>query len=137
MCWSSSRKCRIFSAQLKCTANGISVQNVNVLPNIYGLIFEISANIWHEICWNIFHNKHFFSNFSKFLHLTFFPLIALVYSFKKSLWSFIISWILKMYLRFFSVLTPLSAVFQLYRLRVECTLFVIYKAGREPTPYWG
>ena len=62
-------------------------------------------------------------------------------------------------------LTPLSAIFQLYhgdqflwwkepeyserttyhgqatgkldhlRLRVECTLFVIYKAGREPTPY--
>ena len=23
-----------------------------------------------------------------------------------------------------------------FRLRVECTLFVIYKAGREPTPYW-
>ena len=23
------------------------------------------------------------------------------------------------------------------RLRVECTLFVIYKAGREPMPYWG
>jgi len=22
------------------------------------------------------------------------------------------------------------------RLRVECTLFVIYKAGREHTPYW-
>jgi hypothetical protein len=22
------------------------------------------------------------------------------------------------------------------RLRVECTLFVIYKTGREPTPYW-
>jgi hypothetical protein len=22
------------------------------------------------------------------------------------------------------------------RLRIECTLFVIYKAGREPTPYW-
>jgi hypothetical protein len=22
------------------------------------------------------------------------------------------------------------------RLRVECILFVIYKAGREPTPYW-
>ena len=22
------------------------------------------------------------------------------------------------------------------RLRVECTLFVIYKGGREPTPYW-
>jgi hypothetical protein len=21
-------------------------------------------------------------------------------------------------------------------LRVECTLFVIYKAGREPTSYW-
>jgi hypothetical protein len=21
-------------------------------------------------------------------------------------------------------------------LRVECTLFVIYKAGREPTPSW-
>ena len=63
-------------------------------------------------------------------------------------------------------LTPLSAIFQLYhgdqfqqwrkpeylerttehgqatgklnhlRLRVECTLFVIYKAGHEPTPYW-
>ena len=28
-----------FSAQLKCTANGISVHNVNVLPNIYGHIF--------------------------------------------------------------------------------------------------
>jgi hypothetical protein len=27
---------------------------------------------------------------------------------------------------------------QLYHLwlRVECTLFVIYKAGHEPTPYW-
>jgi hypothetical protein len=23
-----------------------------------------------------------------------------------------------------------------WRLRVECTLFVIYKAGQEPTPYW-
>ena len=22
------------------------------------------------------------------------------------------------------------------RLRVECTLLVIYKVGREPTPYW-
>ena len=22
------------------------------------------------------------------------------------------------------------------RLRVECTLSVIYKAGREPMPYW-
>jgi hypothetical protein len=22
------------------------------------------------------------------------------------------------------------------QLGVECTLFVIYKAGREPTPYW-
>jgi hypothetical protein len=30
-----------FYVQLKCTANGISVQNVNVLPNIYGHIFEI------------------------------------------------------------------------------------------------
>jgi hypothetical protein len=66
----------------------------------------------------------------------------------------------------FWFLTPLSAIFQLYhgdqfqwwkkpeylerttdhgqatgklfhlRLRVEGTLFVIYKAGREPTPYW-
>jgi hypothetical protein len=35
-----------FYAQLKCTANGISVQNVNVLPNIYGLIFEISPYIY-------------------------------------------------------------------------------------------
>ena len=63
-------------------------------------------------------------------------------------------------------LTPLSAIFQLYhgdqfywlkkteyperitdygqatgklyhlRLRVECTFFVIYGAGRQPTPYW-
>ena len=23
-----------------------------------------------------------------------------------------------------------------WRLRVECTFFVIYKDGREPTPYW-
>ena len=65
---------------------------------------------------------------------------------------------------FLCAITPLSAIFQLYRgdqlswrkkpeypertteysqgtskfhhlwLRVECTLFVIYKAGREPTP---
>jgi hypothetical protein len=34
-----------FFAQLKCAANGISVQNVNVLPNIYGHIFEISPYI--------------------------------------------------------------------------------------------
>ena len=59
-------------------------------------------------------------------------------------------------------LTPLSAIFQLnhrdqkkpeyperttdheqatgklyhLRLRIECTFFVIYKVGREPTPYW-
>ena len=64
----------------------------------------------------------------------------------------------------FWCLTPLSAIFQLYhgdqfkwwkkpeyperttdhghtgklyhlRLRIECTLFVIYKSEREPTPY--
>jgi hypothetical protein len=34
-----------FYAQLKCTANGISVQNVNVLPNIYGHILENSPYI--------------------------------------------------------------------------------------------
>jgi hypothetical protein len=33
MCLSSSRKCKIFPVQLKCTTNGISVQNVNVLLN--------------------------------------------------------------------------------------------------------
>ena len=33
---------------------------------------------------------------------------------------------------------PWTATGQLYyvRLRVECTLFVIHKAGREHTPYW-
>ena len=34
-----------FFAQLKCATNGISVQNVNVLTNIYGHIFEISPYI--------------------------------------------------------------------------------------------
>jgi hypothetical protein len=31
-----------------------------------------------------------------------------------------------------------QAIGKLYhlRLRVECSLFVIYKAGPEPTPYW-
>ena len=29
-----------------------------------------------------------------------------------------------------------QATGKLYHLRVECTLFVIYKPGREPTPYW-
>ena len=29
----------LLSAQLKCAANGISVQNVNAFPNIYGHIF--------------------------------------------------------------------------------------------------
>ena len=33
---------------------------------------------------------------------------------------------------------PGQATGKLYhlRIRVECTLFVIYKARREPTPYW-
>jgi hypothetical protein len=33
---------------------------------------------------------------------------------------------------------PGHATGKLYhlRLRVECTFFVIYKAGCEPTPYW-
>jgi hypothetical protein len=33
---------------------------------------------------------------------------------------------------------PWQATGKLYhlRLRVECTLIVIYKAGSEPTPYW-
>jgi hypothetical protein len=33
---------------------------------------------------------------------------------------------------------PEQATGKLYhlRLRVECTFFVIYKAGSEPTPYW-
>ena len=33
---------------------------------------------------------------------------------------------------------PWATTGKLYNLwlRVECTLFVIYKAGREPTPYW-
>ena len=33
---------------------------------------------------------------------------------------------------------PWQATGKLYhlRLRVECTLFVIYKAGREPMLYW-
>jgi hypothetical protein len=31
-----------------------------------------------------------------------------------------------------------QAIDKLYHLRLQavCTLFVIYKAGREPTPYW-
>jgi hypothetical protein len=31
-----------------------------------------------------------------------------------------------------------QATGKLYHLRqrIECTLFVIYKAGHEPTPYW-
>ena len=67
---------------------------------------------------------------------------------------------------FLCVLTPLSTIYQLYhgdqfywwrkpeypqritehgqatgklyplRLRIECTLFVIYKGGRKPMPYW-
>jgi hypothetical protein len=33
---------------------------------------------------------------------------------------------------------PWASICKLYqlRLRVECNLFVIYKGGREPTPYW-
>jgi hypothetical protein len=42
--------------------------------------------------------------------------------------------VISFWFEIFGVLTPLSAVFQ---LRVECALFVIYKAGREPTTYWG
>ena len=42
----SSRKCRIFfSAQLKCVANGISVQNVNVLPIIWSHVLNFSLHI--------------------------------------------------------------------------------------------
>ena len=45
MCLSSSRKCRIFSAQLKCTANGISVQNMNVLPNLWSHFGNFSLHM--------------------------------------------------------------------------------------------
>jgi uncharacterized DUF497 family protein len=33
---------------------------------------------------------------------------------------------------------PWAATGKLYqlRLRIACILFVIYKTGREPTPYW-
>jgi hypothetical protein len=42
------------------------------------------------------------------------------------------------YLGFVVVNISLTLTGKLYhlRLRVECTLFVIYKAGCEPTPYW-
>ena len=52
-------------------ANGMSVQYVNVLPILWSHFWNFSLHI----VWN------FFSNFCKILHLTFFFLIALVYSF--------------------------------------------------------
>ena len=45
MCLSSSGKCRILSAQLKCTANVISVQNVNVLPNQWSHFLNFPLHI--------------------------------------------------------------------------------------------
>ena len=49
MCLCSSRKCKIFSVQLKCTANGISVQNVNVLPNKLSYFWNFPLHI----AWNL------------------------------------------------------------------------------------
>ena len=49
MCLNSSRKCKIFPAQLKCTANGISVQNVNVLPNQWSHFWNLPLHI----AWNL------------------------------------------------------------------------------------
>jgi hypothetical protein len=49
MCLSSSRKCKIFPAQLKCTANGISVQNVNILPNQWSHFWNFPLHI----AWNL------------------------------------------------------------------------------------
>ena len=46
----SSPKCRIFfPAQLKCVANGISVQNVNVLPILWSHFWNFSLHI----VWNL------------------------------------------------------------------------------------
>ena len=81
----SSCKCKIFSAQLKCTANGISVQNVNILPNLWSHFGNFSLHTAQslevskirgknkknfETCWLSIINK---GNFSKFF--LFFPLI--------------------------------------------------------------
>ena len=49
MCLCSSRKCKIFSVQFKCTANGISMQNVNVLPNQWSHFWNFSLHI----AWNL------------------------------------------------------------------------------------
>ena len=45
MCLSSSRKCNFFFARLKCTANGISMQNVNVLPNQWSHFWNFPLHI--------------------------------------------------------------------------------------------
>ena len=42
-------KCKIFSAQSKCIANGISVQNVNVLPNQWSHLWNFPMHI----AWNL------------------------------------------------------------------------------------
>jgi hypothetical protein len=55
MCWSSSCTCRIFSAQLKCTANGISVQNVNVRKKM--LSVKIYRNLRRNFCYVIYFSK--------------------------------------------------------------------------------
>ena len=49
MCLCSSRKCKIFSVQFKCTANGISMQNVNVLPNQWSHFWNFPL----QIAWNL------------------------------------------------------------------------------------
>jgi hypothetical protein len=90
----------LFAAQLKCTANGISVQNVNVLPNIYGHIF-VYFNKFHAICKGKFQKcDHIYLAIHSHSALIFRlrcisiarkKILHLRDSFKKSLWSFIIS----------------------------------------------
>ena len=72
ICLICSRKCKIFSAQLKCTANGISVKNVNVLPNQWSHFLKFPLAHSMKFIKIIFHRINFFSNYGKLLHLAIF-----------------------------------------------------------------
>jgi hypothetical protein len=103
-------------------------KNVSRLPFHFFLLPYLCLHtvglVKMEVVWVCFDALFFISEFY-FLFLLIFILFPLA---------------LSIYIYVLLSVFPLRCLFQCLFVclfvRVECTLFVIYKAGREPTPYW-
>jgi hypothetical protein len=139
MCWTSSRKCRIFFNVRINFCYGIYFNKFHAIckgkfqkcHHIYLAMHSHSALIFRLRCISICAKKNPTFTWRTSTHanctLEFYNLLNIKNVFKHIKNVIII--VISFWFDFFGILTPLSAVFQLYRLRVECTLFLIYKAG--------